>query len=434
MNAASPRRIALQMLLQVVQQGRSLDDIVAADWYRSLNAPARDLAFSRELAYGLCRWYFALAELLRPRLQKPLRDRDRDIEIILLLGLYQLLVLDTGRHAAVNETVQLARGQGKNWAAGLVNAVLRGAIRDRLALDPDKPEAAYPAWLVQRIRHDWGERADALLRGGNQRPPLSLRVDTRRTTVAEAIDKLAAAGVEALPHPRVATAIELPEPCEVTGLPGFAEGLLSVQDVSAQLAAGLLDCRPGQRALDACAAPGGKTLHLLQSCDELELEALDTSAPRLERLEENLRRAGQSARVTIGDASAPDEWFRGEAYDRILVDAPCSASGVLRRHPDIKLLRRESDIMPLQERQARMLDALWRLLKSGGRMLYCTCSILKEENQNQVGKFVERHPDCRVEAIEADWGVAQSPGRQILTGSDNMDGFYYAVLTRTAAP
>ena len=432
MDANNPRRLALQMVLQVLERGRSLDDIVASDWYRSSNAPARDLAFSRELAYGLCRWYFALADLLRPRLQKPLRDRDRDIEVILLLGLYQLLVLDTGQHAAVNETVQLARSRRKNWAVGLVNAVLRGVIRDRLTLDRETPGAAYPAWMAERTRRDWGEAADAVLHAGNQRPPLTLRVDTRRIGIPDFIRSLAAAGVEALPHARVECAVELPLACDVTVLPGFTDGLFSVQDAAAQLAAGLLDCAPGQRVLDACAAPGGKTLHLLQGCDELELEALDESRSRLQRLRENLHRIGGQARIVVGDAAAPEDWFRGEAYDRILVDAPCSATGVIRRHPDIKLLRRESDIMPLLARQARMLDALWRLLKPGGRMLYCTCSILKEENEYQIGSFVERQPDCLAESIPADWGVARPAGRQILTGSDNMDGFYYALLSRTA--
>ena len=432
MKSANPRWIALQVLLKVLNRGSSLDDIFAGAWYRALSAGARDLAFSRELAYGLCRWYFALGVVLAPRLQKPLRDRDRDVEIILLLGLYQLLVLHTGEHAAVNETVRLARWQKKPWASGLVNAVLRGVIRDRVALGDD-PGAAYPAWMADRVRHDWGESAQQVLLSGNQRPPLTLRVDTRRAGVDEMIERLAAVGVEALPHARVETAIELPEPCEVAGLPGFAEGLLSVQDASAQLAAGLLDCRPGQRVLDACAAPGGKTMHLLQERDDLDLEALDRSAARLEKLRENLARIGASARVTVGDASAPADWYRGTAYDRILVDAPCSATGVVRRHPDIKLLRRESDIMPLLARQARMLDALWGLLKPGGRMLYCTCSILKEENEKQIGAFIERHPDCvALEMPAAKWGTARSPGRQILTGSDNMDGFYYAPLSRTA--
>jgi 16S rRNA (cytosine967-C5)-methyltransferase len=428
---SNPRWIALQMALQVVGRGRSLDEIVASRWFGSLTASARDIAFSRELAFGFCRWYFALSKILQTRLQKPLRERDRDIEIILLLGLYQLLVARTEPHAAVNESVQLAIGQKKAWARGLINAVLRGVVRDGLVLDETDAGQAYPSWMRQRIEFDWGERAGALMRGGNQRPPLTLRVDTRRIGVDEMIARLDAAGIEACRHPRVGCAIELAEAREVTALPGFPQGLLSVQDAAAQLAATLLPCKPGDRVLDACAAPGGKAMHLLQAVDGLALDALDSSEARLERLRRNLERIGKSARILIGDAARPGDWFEGTAYDCILADVPCSASGVLRRHPDIRLLRRESDIMPLLALQRKIIDALWQLLKPGGSMLYCTCSIFREENEVLIEEFVARHADCVEVALDgAAWGEARPRGRQILTGSDNMDGFYYALLAR----
>lgn len=431
-NSANPRWIALQAILQVLDQGRSLDEIFNSGWYQSLALEKRDLALSRELVFGFCRWYFALSTLLASRLQKPLRARDRDIEVILILGLYQLLVMNTEPHAAVNETVKLALAQKKSWARGLVNALLRGVVRDSIELDPGSPTQAYPDWIMSRIRRDWGEQAERVLIEGNNRPPMTLRVDTRQASIDSVITTLSSAGIEASPHSTVTTAIELSAPCEVTQLPGFEQGILSVQDAAAQIAASLLDCKSGARVLDACAAPGGKTAQLLQQYENIELDALDSSEVRLERLRQNLQRINKSARILIGDAASPETWFDGINYDCILADVPCSASGVIRRHPDIKLLRRESDIMPLLAQQRKILDALWRLLKPGGKMLYSTCSVFRDENEVQIAKFLQRHPDCAEVTINnAEWGEPRPHGRQILTGSDNMDGFYYGLLTRS---
>ncbi|MDH3534373.1 MAG: 16S rRNA (cytosine(967)-C(5))-methyltransferase RsmB [Gammaproteobacteria bacterium] len=428
----NPRWIALQVMLQVLSHGRSLDDIFVSDWYRSLTASARDLAFSRELAYGLCRWYFALSSLLASRLQKPLRQRDRDVEVMLLLGLYQLLIMQTGAHAAVNETVSLAQMQNKHWARGLINAVLRTVIRDGVELTATARAQSYPDWMLARVSRDWSDRAEQLLSRGNERPPMTLRVDTRQSGVDEVIETLAAQGIEAEKHPVVESAIVLTVPCDVVELAGFAEGIVSVQDASSQIAAQLLACEAGAQVLDACAAPGGKGMHLLQRYDAITLDMLDSSESRLERVRQNLERIGRPARILVGDATRPESWFSGEGYDAILADLPCSASGVMRRHPDIKLLRRESDIMPLLGLQRKIIDALWRLLKPGGTMLYCTCSIFKDENEVQIAKFLERHPDCVETSLQQQsWGEARPHGRQILTGSDNMDGFYYALLTRS---
>jgi 16S rRNA (cytosine967-C5)-methyltransferase len=346
-NSVNPRWIAVQAILQVLDQGRSLDEIFNSDWYQSLVLEKRDRALSRELVFGFCRWYFALSTLLASRLQKPLRARDRDIEVILILGLYQLLVMNTDPHAAVNETVKLALAQKKSWARGLVNALLRGVIRDKIVLDSSSPAQAYPDWIMSRIRRDWGEQAEQVLIQGNNRPPMTLRVDTRQASIDNVIASLRSAGIEADRYDVVATAIELSSPCEVSQLPGFEQGILSVQDAAAQIAASVLACRSGARVLDACAAPGGKTAHLLQQYEDIKLDALDSSEVRLERLRQNLQRIDKSARILIGDAASPEAWFDGDNYDCILVDVPCSASGVMRRHPDIKLLRRESDIMPL---------------------------------------------------------------------------------------
>ena len=431
MKNANPRWIALQVMLQVLDKGRSLDDVFQSDWFQALPASARDLGLCREISFGLCRWYFALSAVLKPRLQKPLRARDRDIQLVLLIGLYQLLVLQTGAHAAVNETVKLTQAQNKKWASGLVNAVLRGVLRDQLVLDAAAHQQAFPPWMRARIQHDWGEHSDAILFALNQRPPMTLRVDTRQCTTDAYRDELAGLGLEANRHPLVDSAIVLDAACDVVQLPGFDEGLVSVQDAAAQIAAPLLACQPGARVLDACAAPGGKTMHLLQQYADIELDALDSSASRLQRLQQNLVRSGRSARVLVGDAALPQTWSEHGEYDAILADVPCSASGVLRRHPDIKLLRRDSDILPLCAQQARILDALWSVLKPGGKMLYSTCSIFKEENEVQVRGFLERHAEAREISLEGvKWGAARPQGRQILPGSDNMDGFYYALLTR----
>ena len=433
MDSSNPRWIALKVMLKVVDGGRSLDDVFASSWYQSLTATGRDLALSRELVFGLCRWYYGLSALLAKRLQKPLRARDRDIEIMLLLGLYQLLVIKTGAHAAVNETVKLALSQNKTWARGLVNAVLRAVVRDDVNLDSIAQSQTYPDWLLARIYRDWGEQADQLLKQGNQRPPMTLRADTRQARLDEVIDALGSDGIEARKHETVTTAVELASPCDVNQLSGFEQGMLSVQDAAAQIAASLLVCPPGARVLDACAAPGGKSAHLLQAYDDIELDALDSSESRLERVRQNILRIDKSARILLGDAANPASWFDGNHYDCILADVPCSASGVIRRHPDIKLLRRESDIMPMIAQQRKILDALWRLLKPGGRMLYSTCSIFKDENEVQMAKFLERHPDgSEIILDNVTWGERRPHGHQILTGRDNMDGFYYALLTKSA--
>lgn len=434
MKPANPRWLALQILLRVLDQGRSLDQIFGDDWLRSQFAEARDLAFCRELASGLCRWYFVLQSLLRERLQKPLRARDRDIEIALLLGLYQLLILRTDAHAAVNESVELAVRLQKAWARGLINALLRGVIRDGLSVTDLDSSNACPAWMQAQLQRDWGTQAETIVRASLERPPMILRVDTHRHSRQGVIQGMRAAGIEASEHASIESAIVLEVPSEVSALPGFAEGVVSVQDAGAQIAASLLDCAPGDRVLDACAAPGGKTLHLLQAYPGIELDALDISATRLERVEQNLTRGQHTARLLCGDATAVANWHDGVAYAAILADVPCSASGVMRRHPDIKVLRRESDIMPLVELQQQIMRRLWGLLKPGGRMLYCTCSIFRDENERQIAHFLQMNTDAStVELPSVSWGEARSHGRQILPQSSEMDGFYYALLAKTVA-
>ncbi len=429
MSATPARALALRVLQRVIERGRTLDEAFA-DAPPPAELEPRDLAFARELAFGVCRWYFALREQLSVRLKKPLRARDRDVEIILLLGLYQLSVLGTDAHAAVNESVALVPARKHGWARGLVNAVLRAVAREGRAPDSLDVAASYPSWMLARIRADWPAMAAAILEAGNTRPPMTLRVDTARWPRAQALAALAIAGVEARAHPRVASAILLAESCDPTDLPGFADGRFSVQDAAAQLAASLLDCAAGERVLDACAAPGGKTLHLLARYPGIELDALDVSASRLERVAENLARAGASARLLEGDAAVPASWHDGRPYHAILADLPCSASGVIRRHPDIKLLRRESDLAALGDLQTRIVAALWPLLAPGGRLLYATCSIFRDENERRVAALLATLPGAAEIPLQADWGEAGTHGRQILPGSEAMDGFYYALLEK----
>jgi 16S rRNA (cytosine967-C5)-methyltransferase len=429
--SSNPRWVALQVFLKLVDHGRSLDDIFASEWFLGLPLAPRDQAMSRELSMGLCRWYFTLLPLLNQRLQKPLRARDQDIEIILLLGLYQLLVMETGSHAAVNETVKLTKLLKKNWASGLTNAVLRRVVRDDLQWQDIDRITAYPEWMQQLMREDWGDQADQVMTGGNQRPPLTLRIDTRQHSRKDYLKELESKQIEAFEHELISTAIQLKAPLDVTTLPGFEQGIVSVQDAATQIAAELLMCEPGNRVLDACAAPGGKSSHLLQRYDDIHLDALDISEKRLDRVRENLQRIGKSARLVVGDAALPEQWFDGEMYDRILIDTPCTASGVMRRHPDIKLLRRESDIISLVGQQRKILDAIWPLLKPGGMMLYSTCSIFKDENEKQVTGFLQDNADAEeIKLSSSNWGSACVHGRQILPGESDMDGFYYALLRK----
>ena len=340
----------------------------------------------------------------------------------------------TESHAAVNETVKLTLWQKKNWAKGLVNAVLRGVIRDDLQCQPGFDAESYPAWMRQKLALDWPQGIDAIIEAGNQQGPMVLRVDLQQMSRENAVKSLKSQGFETDPHEVVETALILKQPCDVRQIEGFAAGIFSVQDAATQLTASLLDCEPGMRVLDACAAPGGKTAHLLQATADLQLTALDQDQKRLALIDENLQRIGRSATLRCGDASQPEDWFDGVPFDRILVDVPCSASGVIRRHPDIKLLRRASDIGGLVAQQRSILTALWKLLKPGGKLLYSTCSIFKDENERQIEWFVQQIDNCtEIGPNSVQWGQLRPWGRQILPGSQNMDGFYYACLQKTAA-
>ncbi len=429
---ASPRWLALKSLLLVVQRGRSLDEALKLVLQDKNDLDDRDLALCKALAYGVCRWYLSLQKVLKGYLRKPIRKKDLDIEVIMTLGLYQLMLMDVDNHAAVNETVKLTHWQNKPWAKGLVNAVLRGVIRDEVKAKADFDDTSYPDWIKQKLIADWPQQAESMMSAGNKQAPMVLRVDLRQISMYDCLANMQSQGHVANAHETVDSAVVLKKPCSVAAIEGFSEGLFSVQDAAPQLAAGLLDCQPGMYVLDACAAPGGKTVHLLQATEGLELVALDQDQRRLQLVTENLQRIGGRAKLQCGDAACPEDWFDGRPFDRILADVPCSASGVIRRHPDIKLLRRPGDIAGLVAQQRRMLTALWQLLKPDGVLLYSTCSVFKDENEHQIDWFMQNNDNCSVLGLNSvQWGEDRPWGRQILPGSQNMDGFYYACLRKT---
>lgn len=424
------RLIAARVLSRVLQDGQSLT--AALDNALQAVESGKDRAFIQAVCYGVCRQYHRLDFILSQLLDKPLKDTD--VKALALVGLYQLKFMRVKPHAAVSETVLAARK--KPWAKSLINAVLRTYLREQEGLEDkaDKEQTAavsHPGWLIKQIEQDWPEQAQKILLENNQQPPMVLRVNLSRTNRDHYLQALMNQDIAAVAVSFCPSAIMLDKPVSVDLLPGFADGLVSVQDTAAQLAAELLDVQPGHRVLDVCAAPGGKTAHILESQPQVkELVAVDIDESRLRRVSENCQRLNLQAKLVVGDAANPGDWWDGKPFDRILLDAPCSALGVIRRHPDIKLLRRAEDIKPLLALQKNILQAVWPLLAPGGLLLYATCSILKQENEQQVQAFLAEHDDAVELSIEADWGSAGACGRQILTGESAMDGFYYARIRK----
>lgn len=430
------RHAAVQVLTQVYA-GRSLT-AAPAEIIPGIDDP-RDRALAQDLCYGVLRWGPRLEAAVRLLVHRPLPRRDADVQCLILIGLYQMIHTRIPPHAAVAATVDVASRLGKPRARGMVNAVLRRFQReagDLLArVDTDEAQAlACPAWLAGILEQDWPLDWRTIAQAGNRKAPMCLRVNLSRGGREGYLLELGAAGIGAAPQPHTAAGIVLDDPVDVTRLPGFAEGRVSVQDGAAQLAAPLLDVGPGQRVLDLCAAPGGKTAHILETQPDLaELVAVDIDMDRLHDVRRNLVRLGLRARLVCADGARADAWWRGEDFDRILLDAPCSGTGVIRRHPDIKRLRRAADIEPLVARQRELLDAAWRVLAPGGMLLYATCSIIHQENNAQLQDFIARHQDARVRGLDASWGRPLPFGRQILPGEDGMDGFFYACVDKVPA-
>jgi 16S rRNA (cytosine967-C5)-methyltransferase len=398
-------------------------------------AAARDRAFARELAWGAARLAPRLDHLVRAHLRQAPRRRDMDVHALLLVGAYQLGHTAVPPHAAVHATVAATELLGKRWARGLVNAVLRKVSTESIPEGelPDEARFAHPAWLLDRLRYAWPEHWEAIAAAGNGRPPFTLRaVDPTASAAA-----LESEGLEVRRGGLAAGALYVSPATDVRALPGFAEGALSVQDEGAQLAAELLDPQGGERVLDACAAPGGKTLHLAQRAGRAELVAVESDGDRAPRIRENLERGGLACALHVADAIDVDAWWDGRSFDRILLDAPCSATGILRRQPDVRLLRRDDDIAKLATLQRRLVDALWPLLSPGGVLLYCTCSVLPEEGPMIVQAFADAHRDAIVSDLssrtDGDRVLVHGPGIQLLPTTDAHDGFFYARLERRRA-
>jgi 16S rRNA (cytosine967-C5)-methyltransferase len=432
---SAPRAAAGRIVAAVARQGRSLDEALDAGM---AGIADNDRGLVAQLAYGTVRAYPRLDRWVDLLLTRPLPERDAEVHDLLAVGLYQLEETRVPDHAAVAATVEAVRRLGRAQYAGLVNACLRRWLREREVLKARVariPEVvhAHPRWWLEALAEDWPKDWESLIDAANRQAPMWVRVNRLRTTRDAWLARLVESGSSATAWEPAPEALCLAAPMEVEALPGFRDGEVSIQDAAAQLAAGLLAPQPGMRVLDACAAPGGKTAHLLERFPGIELSALDISPGRLERVRENLVRLDLEARVFAGDARDPRGWWDGQAYDRILLDAPCTGSGVVRRHPDIKLLRRVEDITAMAKMQQAMLAALWPLLNPGGRLLYATCSVFRAENVERITDFLAHHREVRaVDLGEPGWGRRAGPGRQLLPGEAGTDGFYYACLTRPA--
>jgi 16S rRNA (cytosine967-C5)-methyltransferase len=427
-SAADPRALAAAALAAIVG-GAALPSVTQPRL--AVLPDPRDRALFSALVREGARWWLRYAPAVAELLHHPLRDAT--LHALLVLGLIQLEVLRIPDYAAVAATVTAIDALGRRQQRALGNAVLRRWLRERTTrlarLDADPvTRSAHPRWLIEALAADWPDAVQALLVANNRVAPLWLRVNRRWGGRAQLQARLAAAGVEAFPAETLPDALKIADGVDVQRLPGYAEGAFSVQDGAAQFAAGLLALAEGQRVLDACAAPGGKSAHILE-CARVELLALERDPKRLARLAENLDRLGLRCRLQAGDAGRPETWWDGRPFDRILLDAPCSATGIIRRQPDIKLHRRASDVRALAAEQRRLLEALWPLLRRGGRLVYVTCSVLRAENAAPVAAFLRAHADARPLPGPPGWRTVDV-GAQNLPGDAEMDGFFYAVLEK----
>ncbi|MBL0843909.1 16S rRNA (cytosine(967)-C(5))-methyltransferase RsmB [Pseudomonas mediterranea] len=432
----NPRLAAAKALAAVLSGKASLNSSLPTQLDK---VEDRDRGFTQDLAFGTARWQPRLSALAAKLLQKPFKAADADVEALLLVGLYQLLYTRVPAHAAIGETVGCADKLKKPWAKALLNAVLRRAQRESESLlaelehDP-VVRTAHPRWLQKALKAFWPEQWEAICAANNAHPPMILRVNRRHHRRDAYLALLGKAGIPARPCAYSRDGILLETPGDVRALPGFADGCISVQDEAAQLAADLLELAPGQRVLDACCAPGGKTCHILEAEPKLAgVVAVDLEAKRLVRVKENLERLGLDAELIAADGRDTAAWWDGKPFQRILLDAPCSATGVIRRHPDIKLTRQPDDIAALALLQGELLDALWQTLDVGGILLYATCSTLPTENTEVIEAFLARTPGARELDIATQAGLKQPHGRQLLAQEGGHDGFYYAKLIKIAA-
>lgn len=419
-----PQALAARALVEVLA-GRSLNQVLPELWRRHSRLTSQQRGGAQDLIYGTLRHLTRLESYLQALLSKP--TTDEEVRCLLLAALYQLAYARTPDHAAVSQTVDAVRALRKDWAAGFVNGVLRNYLRrkDELAAQAERRDTtrfSVPRWWIDKLRKEYPERYRGVLEAGLTHPPMTLRVNARKASREQYERLLKEAGIAFKVVGNMALRLDIP--LGVEHLPEFEAGWVSVQDAGAQRAAAFLDLQPGQRVLDACSAPGGKAAHILETA-EVDLLALDKDEARLQRVRDNLDRLGLAAQVVVGDAAAPKSWWDGRPFQRILADVPCSASGVVRRHPDIKWLRRPEDIAGFAREQGRILDALWHVLESGGKLLYATCSVFAEENQRVVEAFLRDHADARQLPLpESENDFVQ------LLPDDEHDGFFYALLAK----
>jgi len=425
------RAIAALIIYQVAFEGKSLSDCLATE-VQNIKNP-KDKALVKAICFGVLRKYYYYEFLANYHLEKPFKEKDRDLTCLIMVGLYQLLEMRIPEHAAVSETVSGAAKLKKPWAKSLVNAILRNIDKEKIAAINSLTKEAYynhPMWMQEKFKSDWPSEFDMIMQTNNAHPPLTLRVNLHKTTLEKYISNLSSKGINATPIKEVPSGLILEKPVDVTQLPGFKEGLVSVQDGAAQFAASLLKLEPNLRVLDACAAPGGKTSHILEMQPEVDLVAIDNKAERLSMIEDNLNRLKLSAKLIVADAADTEKWWDGNKFDRVLLDVPCSGTGVIRRHPDIKVLRRKEDIENLNAEQKKLLEKVWQVLKPGGLLVYATCSIFPEENCKILEDFISRHNDAFEIKIKEYWGKDCEIGKQILPGMMNLDGFYYGCLRK----
>jgi len=430
------RALAAKCCYSVIDQGRSLSDELPKQQDK---AALKDKGLLQEICYGVLRYLPELEHDVRALMQKPLTGKQRVFHFLLLVGVYQIKYMRIPDHAAVSETVAATGALKNRQMKALVNGVLRNFVRASENTTPHKQETLpasiqynHPGWFIKKIQKAYPIKWQQILEANQQKPPMWLRVNQQHHTSTEYQNLLTTAGIDVNTMDPLSHAIELTRPTDVTKLPGFEQGWISVQDGAAQEAARLLNCQHGDIVLDCCAAPGGKTCHILeQTSDIASMTAIDVEAGRLVRVEENLARLGLKAKVIAADAANSKTWWDGQQFDRILLDAPCSGTGVIRRHPDIKWLRKASDIDVLVTLQQQILKETWSLLKPGGTLLYATCSILPQENSEQIHNFIENNTDAELVNIDGnDTSEKNIVGWQLLPGENNMDGFYYAKLLK----
>ena len=430
----SSRLIATRIIEQVIEEKITLTYALRNN--DSFKQAGNDKALIQEICYGTFRWYIQLEHILNQLLEKRIKKKDNRLKYLMMVGLYQLRFMRIPAHAVVSETVNTCKKIKMEWAKGLVNAILRRYIRETEALNSkvdndDSLRTAHPKWFIEQLSLDWPLEWKSILESNNQRPPMYLRVNQLRQSREQYLTKMEHNNITGQITPYSKQGILLDKPVDVEQLPGFYEGDVSVQELAAQLPIELLDLKPGQTVLDACAAPGGKSAHILESQAKIKsLTVIEKDPKRAKRLSETLERLDLNAITKVSDIINIDNWWDKKHFDRILLDAPCSATGVIRRHPDIKYLRTPEEVATICLLQKQLLTTLWQTLKPGGLLIYVTCSIFNQENTGLIKQFAENHNDCVVKPIDVDWGKDTGYGRQILPGQENMDGFFYACLVK----